>query len=276
MAFAGCNSITFEKMLDACHVNPNVPCLNPTGYRYYLNELKFPGPVPAKWPTIPNVPDSSAHAAVSIRPDLTELLKGNLDDALITFMQSAPAGPTSLLGMWHEASTGGPDGVYNGLITPAQLVAAQTHVQKLAHNPKNKINVKVGAIEVVGISAKKVPMYMAPGLDFYSCDIYDNKEGTAKPYEMLGTFRTLCDDLNSKHGFGPAVIGVTEANSRMSKRRPFWFHTIWSWLQTRGFTSNTSCFLTFWRTHATESGAWDNADVATIDTLNTIFNESKP
>ena len=276
MTFAGCNSITFQKMLNVCHVNHKVPCLNPTGYRYYLNEVKFPGPVPTKWPVIPNVPVSAAHAAVSIRPDLELLLKGKLNKELIAFMQQAPPGPTSLLGLWHEASTYGPNGVYKGKITPAQLVAAQSHVHALAKDPKNHINVKVGAIEVVPISQKEASMWMAPGLDFYACDIYDNKQGTAKPYKLLGAFREVCDTLNAKKGLGPATIGVTEANSRHQPRRPFWFETIWTWLQTRGFTSNTSCFLTFWRTKATESGAWNNFDDATIRTLNAIFNDSKP
>lgn len=279
MAFAGCNAGNFQKMVNTCTVNKHVPCLEPTGFRFYLNNRPFPGPVPKKWPVLSNVTGKAAHAAhavVSIRPDLDKLLEGSLDEALIAFMQTAPGGPTSLLGLWHEASTNGPAGVYKGKITPAKLVAAQSHVQALAKDPKNKINVKVGAIETVPISQNKAQMYMAPGLDFYACDIYDNKQGTAKPYELLGAFKHACDTLNAKHGFGPATIGVTEANSRFSRRRPFWFHTTWSWMQTRGFTSNTSCFLTFWRTRSGESGAWDNFDNATIRTLNSIFKESKP
>jgi hypothetical protein len=50
---------------------------------------------------------------------------------------------------------------------------------------------------------------------------------------------------------------------------------VWSWLQSRGFTSNTSSFLTFWRLGATESGRWLLHDTATIDALK-IFEQSSP
>jgi hypothetical protein len=259
MTFAGSNAHVFPYMETAG--------LHPTGQRIYLNEAKFPGPVPKAWPMITGNP---AHACVSIRPDLNELLKGDLDTDLKRFLRSAPGGPTSLLGLWHEASTGGPAGVYKKAgITGAQLTAAQTHVQKLSHHIG--ANVKVGAIDVVGIEHPGT--WMAKDLDFYACDIYDNRTCTAKPYEMLGKFKDECDALVTS---GKATIGVAETNSRCSGRRPFWFHTVWSWLQTRGFTSNTSCFLTFWRLHATESGGWLPHDKATIAALNTIFERSSP
>lgn len=96
---------------------------------------------------------------------------------------------------------------------------------------------------------------------------------SAVPYKMLGKFKDQCDSVNE--AFGPATIAVTETNSRCKHRRPFWFHTVWSWLETRGFTSNASCFLTFWRNKAAESGAWLPGDKATIDVLNAIFEQSK-
>ena len=261
MTFAGANARVFSFM-QAAH-------LKPTGQRIYLNEAKFPGPVPGSWPVISGSP---AHACVSIRPDLDELLDGKLDGALKKFLHSAPGGPTSLLGLWHEASTGGPAGVYRHVtphVTGAKLTAAQTHVQKLSHHIG--ANVRVGAIDVVGIT--RPDEWMARDLDFYACDIYDNKECSARPYHMLGRFKDECDKLVRS---GSAVIGVTETNSRCSKRRPFWFHTVWSWLRDHGFDSNTSCFLTFWRLHATESGGWLPHDKATIRVLKAIFDESSP
>jgi hypothetical protein len=259
MTFAGSNAHVFPFMQRAG--------LDPTGQRIYLNESKFPGPVPAEWPVIANNP---AHACVSIRPDLDDVLNGSLDHALRHFMHTAPGGPTSLLGLWHEASTGGPAGIYRHLgVTGPKLRAAEQHVQELAR--RHGANVKVGAIEVVGI--EHPGQWMARDLDFYACDIYDNKDCDARPYEMLGKFKDQCDALVSS---GTAVIGVTETNSRCSGRRPFWFHTVWSWLQTRGFTSNTSCFLTFWRLHATESGGWLPHDKATIRVLKEIFEQSSP
>jgi hypothetical protein len=259
MAFAGSNAHVFPYMEKAG--------LHPTGQRIYLNEAKYPGPVPQKWPVISGNP---AHACVSIRPDLDKLLKGHLDVDLKQFLRSAPGGPTSLLGLWHEASTGGPAGIYRHLdITGRKLTAAQSHVRELAHHIG--ANVKVGAIEVIPIEHPGT--WMAKDLDFYACDIYDDRECKAKPYEMLGKFKDQCDALMKS---GHATIGVTETNSRCSGRRPFWFHTVWSWLHTRGFTSNTSCFLTFWRLHARESGGWLPHDKATIAALKAIFEQSSP
>lgn len=125
-------------------------------------------------------------------------------------------------------------------MTGAKLTAAQTHVLKLSHHIG--ANVRVGAIDVVGIT--RPDEWMARDLDFYACDIYDNKECSARPYHMLGRFKGECDKLVRS---GSAVIGVTETNSRCSRRRPFWFHTVWSWLRDHRFDSNASCFLTFWR-----------------------------
>jgi len=259
MTFAGSNAHVFPYMQQAG--------LNPTGQRIYLNQVTYPGKVPAAWPVIK---DNPAHACVSIRPDLDELLKGDLDAALEHFLRSAPGGPTSLLGLWHEASTGGPAGIYKKLgITGPKLTAAQSHVQRLSGAVR--ANVKVGAIEVAGITEPAT--WMARDLDFYACDIYDNAACDARPYLMLGKFKDQCDALVTS---GKATIGVAETNSRCSGRRPFWFQTVWSWLQTRGFTSNSSCFLTFWRLHATESGGWLPHDKATIETLKKIFEHSSP
>jgi hypothetical protein len=243
--------------------------LKPTGQRIYLNEKEFPGPVPNKWPPISGNP---AHACVSIRPNLDLLLNHKLDRELTTFLRNAPAGPTSLLGLWHEASTGGPDGIYRKVsphVTGKKLTAAQKYVQALAQ--RVKANVKVGAIDIVGIT--RPAEWMATNLDFYACDIYDNKNCNAMPYPMLGQFKEQCDRLVSSKN---ATISVTECNSRRSERRPFWFHTVWSWLQVHGYTSNTSCFLTFWRLNAPESGGWRPNDKATIEALKAIFEQSSP
>lgn len=297
MTFAGSNLLVFDYMEAAK--------LHPTGARIYLDEAKFPGykpgawpfpnSIPAAWPTIKD-PDAgepiTAHACVSIRPDL-ELLLGlipgqpSLDTALRAFLvgkkTGAPGGPTSLLGLWHESSTAGPAGVYKYYFTyldgkykegaSGLLQQAQTYIQAKAR--LWKANVKIGAIEVVG-SAKTshLAAWMAKDLDFYACDIYDNKATDAHPFPMLGAFKDTCDGLMPAGK--TAVLGVTETNTRKSGRRPWWFHTVWSWLQTRGYTSNSSCFLTFWRLKATESGGWRPNDEATIAALREIFEHSSP
>jgi len=83
MTFAGSDAHVFPFMQKAG--------LQPTGQRIYMNEDKFPDAVPKKWPVIAGNP---AHACVSIRPNLDDLLKGKLDYPLTRFLKSAPAGPT--------------------------------------------------------------------------------------------------------------------------------------------------------------------------------------
>ena len=255
MTFAGCNVSAFESMREAE--------LNPTGKRIYVNSGNRPGPVPRHWPVIAD----NGRACVSIRPDLQDVIKGDLDAALADFLQQAPSGPTSLLGLWDEASYA----KYPG-ITGENLRKAQKHVQKLSHGIG--ANVKVGAIDIVDI--EKPGEWMAPGLDFYACDIYDNMHCDAKPHKMLDKFKDKCDKLNADHGFRPAIICVAETNSHCKPRRPFWFQTTWSWLQAHGFTSDTSCFLTYWNAEGKVSGAWDPDDKAVINALNTIFEHSTP
>jgi hypothetical protein len=294
MTFAGSNLQTFDFLRDAG--------LSPTGARIYFNEHgTLPGPLPAAWPTItdPDPGDPSdpgtpitAHACVSIRPDLELLLglipgKPNLDADLKNFLvgkHGAPGGHTSLLALWHEASTQGPakryhdyfsylDKKYPTMKAAGLLREAQAYVQGKAQ--AWKANVKVGAIEVVGTAGTSgLAKWMAGDLDFYACDIYDTRGCDAHPYPMLGSFKDTCDGLMSPGR--KATIAVTETNSRCSGRRPWWFHTVWSWLQSHGFTSNTSCFLTFWRLKATESGGWRPNDTATIEALKKIFERSSP
>jgi hypothetical protein len=307
MAMAGCSHDTFDPM--------QVAGLAPTGMRTYVNEesgtlpYQYPATVfnptpfptgPSAWPTVtdddtsdPNDvgtdAPSAAHMMVSIRPQLYELTQGQLDGALHDFLSTAPAGHTSLLGLWHEASPNqsgvrGPNGIYepyfSGLDTnfPRQggaaglLRTAQAYVRDFADT--NNYNVEVGAIDVVGISTLNAGLYMAENLDFYACDIYDDSNCQAHPSDMLTAFKGTCAPLAKKV---PLIIAVGETNSRCSQRRPWWFQTVWGWLQTNGPASSNSCsFLTFWGGSGGESGPWMSGDQATIAELNTIFQQSSP
>jgi hypothetical protein len=266
MAFAGSNAHYFPIMQQATvEVAGKREHLRPTGERVYLNTASTqPGPVPKSWPKLA---DGSARACVSIRPEPIAVAKGHLDGPLTTFLTSAPKdGPPSLLGLWHEASS------MNYPIHPANLRLAQSHIQALAK--KVRANVKVGAIENATISEDKSRIWMAKNLDFYCCDIYDDRECNTVPSSELDQFHGYCDALMDS---GSATIGVTETNSRCSGRRPYWFTHVWSWLHSHGFASDTSsCFLTYWNPTGPESGPWLAGDHATIDALYAIFSESSP
>jgi hypothetical protein len=279
--------------------------------RVYLNDAPdgFPSTGANNVWTWSSVP-AGVRGCLSFRPALFELVNPTMYPAvaaaLDAFLNAAPGGPTSLLGLWHEASGDnkngmtqncgpqnseicrGPGGVYSdyfasldsnfkgeggakGLLRQAQMFV-QTRAQTLG------ANVKVGAIEVVSKNspsdlADTISDWMAPGLDFYACDVYDDKTGTVDPTSLLTAFQQVCTTVNN--GTVP-TIGVTETNSRFPGRRPFWFTSVWSWLRSNGYTSNRTCFLTYWRDQGLESGAWIPTDWATIDSLYGIFTQSVP
>ena len=154
-------------------------------------------------------------------------------------------------------------------IRPADLRAAQSHVQALAH--AHNLNVRVGAIDQADITARNARMFMARNLDFYCCDLYDNRECNASPTMTLDHFHGHSDALMDS---GTATIGVSETNSLCPKRRPYWFTHVWSWLRSHGFTSDHSCFLTYWNPTGRYSGPWLPKDTATIDALYNIFHKA--
>src|SRR5215469_4730702 len=198
VAFAGASAPVFSIMqTTTVDIGGSAQLLGPTGQRRYLNTTSNnPSPIPA-WPS-----DLTSPAAVSIRPALYELTQGNMDSQLHDFLMGAPAAPAapSLVGMWHEASTQGPNKAYapyfssldqnfpnqhgaHGLLTKAQM-----YVQGKARDWG--ANMKVGAIEVnqatTDASAwSNLNQWMAPGLDFYATDTYDGKDGTSVPADLM-------------------------------------------------------------------------------------------
>lgn len=296
MAFAGSNAGQYPNLQNATvDIGGSTVSLMPNGQRVYLNDGTFPNSV-FTWPTLS---DPSARACISIRPPLWELINPDqfpdVASELDNFLMAAPTGPTSLVGLWHEASTTGPGGSYNANSTPAGyfssldsqfpgqggaaglLSKAQTFVQSRAQ--ELGANVIVGAIEVVNTAkattlGSQLNPWMAENLDFYACDVYDFKDASAVPGDLLDAFQTVVEARMTSGQF--PTIGITETNSRFPGRRPRWFTDAWSWLQTNSHTSNKVCFLTFWDATGIESGAWIPDDWATIDALHGILAESSP
>jgi hypothetical protein len=283
VAFAGANKVIYETMQNTVvPIGGAAMPLTPTGARLYLGDtIPYDG-IPA-W----QQPDPTGRVCASIYPELWKLVNGYYDSQLQDFLTAVPAGPTSLVALYHEASTMGtsPSGPYysyfqsldsnfpNSGGAAGLLRAAQVYVQTAAIGT----NVKVGAIEMVDTDdasqlGGRVDSWMAEGLDFYACDIYDSSTADADPGGLLGAWQSACESLS-----GPgATIGVTETNSRFPGRRPWWFTTAWSWLQSNGYTSNRTSFLTFWNPTGEESGPWIADDWATIDALYAICSQSSP
>lgn len=296
MAFAGSNQGTYTALQSATvDVGSSTVQLGPNGQRVYINDGTFPSST-FTWPALS---DPNARACVSFRPPLFEVANlpthPDIRSELDGFLMGAPqTGAPSLVALWHEASTTGPNMAYNKKSTPTGYFAsldsqfpgedgaagllrqAQTSVQARAQYLG--ANVLVGAVEVVNTAdpdklAGNLDGWMAPGLDFYACDVYDNAGGNFVPADLLGAFQTVVEDINSGTF---QTIGIAETNSRFPGRRAGWFTDAWAWLQNHGHTSDRVCFLTFWHSTGLESGAWLPDDWATIDALAGIFAESSP
>ncbi len=286
MAFAGANDVIYETMQEtSVPIGDAAVSMTPTGARVYLDSETYPYDGIPAW----EQPDSYGRICVSIRPELWKLINGYYDSQLQAFLTAAPAGPTSLVALWHEASTMGASGgsyyTYfesldqnfpNSGGAAGLLTQAQTYVQAKAQ--LWQANVQVGAIEMVDTDDAnslwdRVNPWMALNLDFYACDIYDSSTADTDPCSLLVTWQGVCAELVLG---GYATIGITETNSRFPARRPWWFTTAWSWLQQNGYTSDVTSFLTFWNPNGAESGDWIPEDWATIDALYAILAQSSP
>jgi hypothetical protein len=281
MGFAGANRSAFATMLSG---RPHTP---PTGVRWYMDDTHYPnttGYASASWPDITTEYHSRAHALVSIRPDIEMLVDGKFDAGLYAFMRGAPAGPASLLTIWHECATftlHDPRYPKN----PALYRQGLSHLQALAagkiHPYSEPTDVKVGVIDINPGYLKDYPHHkndpkavyaewMAANLDWYGCDLYDNKTLDLSVYEELNTFREYINSLPESEKNADWPINLPECNSRYPKkgvstvrtsgptrfRRSDFFHYAWSWLQDIGPGGPCSGLLGFWGGTGGEGAPW--------------------
>jgi hypothetical protein len=267
----------------------------PTGVRIYLDAKTYPnttGYVGVSWPDITQKYNSSAHAVVSIRPEVSLLTQGNFDASLHAFMLTAPAGTASLLTMWHEAATDALDPTNDYPTHPDLFREGLARMQALAAGQipgYGPTNVKVGVIDVnpsaIPLSAYSSAQdayntWMAANLDWYGCDLYDNKDLTLSAYDELNQFRDLVNTLPGSDADADAPINLPECNSRSwtdaqgvvhstaptsgptGFRRSDFFHYAWAWLQNIGPASHCSGLLGFWRQGAPEGSpsGWPPVD----------------
>jgi hypothetical protein len=308
--FAGANKTAFASMLDG---TPKTP---PTGVRWYLDEVTYPnteGYAKVRWPKITATYHSPAHALVSIRPEVEMLINGAFDAQLYAFMQSAPEGPTSLLTMWHECATFTLQKNSRYPKKPALFREGLAHLQRLARGEikgyPNPSNVKVGVIDINPSYLENYPghkgdpgavyaEWMIANLDWYGCDLYDNRMLNLSVYDELNAFR---DYINKLPGSTPGAdwpVNLPECNSRIvdkkkgistkkttgptGYRRSDFFHYAWAWLQNVGPGGHASGLLGFWGGTGGEGSPWPPADnphgslAAMVAELNAEYKQSAP
>jgi hypothetical protein len=316
--FAGADRSAFEQMLTGSDGTPLISP-PPTAVRWYMDAKTYPnmtgGYAALGWPDITTMYNSPAHALVSIRPDIESLIARVFDADLHAFMLQAPAGPASLLTIWHECATFNltkPEYPQD----PELFVEALSHLQALAAGQvqgySEPTNVKVGVVDVnpSALPLKKYSfkpttaqdvynVWMAANLDWYGCDLYDNADYNLSAYDELNQFRTCVNSLPESFPNSDWPINIPEINSPVTDdgsgrstiptldsptgwRRSDFFHYAWRWLETIGPASHCSGLLGFWNGSGNEGSDWPPYDwpqgsqAAMVTELETETGQSAP
>jgi hypothetical protein len=245
----GSNSRVFDPMLAAG--------IGVRTFRAYRDQYNF---IPTAWPAKDSAPE--ARVTLSIRPVPADLLAGQLDDQLTSFIAAAPPGVK--LSAWHEASNlaGYPD-----YVTAENMTAVHQHMQDLCRGS----NVRYGSIICAVPSATKA--WMGTSLDWYGLDIYDFPEGQfrhfggglsrQKLFARLDDMLEACRELSGRDA---PEIDICETNSPRQGYRGEWFTLLAEWLQANGGQR----LQTFWNPAGSLSGPWLPDDQTTIGALREI------
>lgn len=118
---------------------------------------------------------------------------------------------------------------------------------------------------------------MAPNLDWYGCDLYDNASFDLSAFGELNAFRTCINSLPGSVAGADWPVNIPEINSAVVSatistnpvtvnsptgyRRSDFFHFAWAWLQTIGPASHLSGLLGFWNGPGNEGSPWPPADL---------------
>jgi hypothetical protein len=175
-------------------------------------------------------------------------MAGQYDAALKSLFATAP--PCSLVTIDHENIDG--RGVANPLRYPpsihnaAHFVAMQLHMESLVKGTKVRFGIVF--IGPAGLGAA----WMAPHLDWYGFDIYDNplywNRGKARTINTAALTTRLATDLASLKkisGERYPLLRIAETNSPWDRHRRTWFTTITTWLATHD-GQRPSWVLSYW------------------------------
>lgn len=112
---------------------------------------------------------------------------------------------------------------------------------------------------------------MAANLDWYGCDLYDNRTLDLSAYHELSLFREYVNTLPGSHPNANWPVNLPECNSRIDPktknstvkttgptgfRRSDFFHYAWSWLQRFGPGGHSTGLLGFWVNSGGEGSTW--------------------
>lgn len=205
--------------------------------------------IPAQWPH--EVP---GWATLSIRPNPTDLLSGQLDAAISGLISSAP--PHSELTFWHENISGNPLGYPSYVNNPRTAIAIQKHGQRLCAGT----NVGFGVI-TCGPAAQQ-DAWVASGLNWYGDDLYEFPRLRGKNDEVSRAklFTQLDQNLafwRIKSGRKWPKIRACESNTPFDSQRARWF----TWLSWWMAAHNGRRLITYWNAaggldHGGLSGPW--------------------
>jgi len=206
---------------------------------------------------------------VTIYPNYADLVVGNYDQNLHTFMSGAQQ--REMLSCWHEASSGNKQDA-NGYIKADMQIAMQKYLYIFAKtglgypnqpawptpdqikNPVYKC--AVGAVDI-GHWATASP-WMAPNLDFYGMDLYHAT--FSDPIQGLDEWKTPVYG-----GYSPnATIAVCECNCDDDSQRAEYFfeEAYWVWSQEN---RDARSFLTFWDGTGDMGGCWPPGPAAVAE-----------
>lgn len=241
------------------------------GCRVYTDGyLALPTDVPTAWPVTP-----TAYSTYSIRPEPTPLLAGDLDEALIALIATAPN--HAELSSWHEAHTPGVGSNYPSYITASSLTAIHAYMQNLCSNNLNADggHVKYGSI-VTGPAAS-LTAWMGHNLDWYGIDIYDLPGPNGGPGNFQNPDGTLSQSkINARMDANLAAwasltnatpsVRICEANSPMDSHRKNWFLFLSEWM----VANNGYRLMSFWDCGGSGSGCYPPSPTV-LDYWNTVL-----
>jgi hypothetical protein len=214
------------------------------------------GPIPARWGPPPAYAPNAVWC-LTLYPNADQLLTGQLDAQIKTFVNSAPAGKLSFLTAYAEADGSNEQWKPVG-IDHAKMMAIHAKMYQLCFGT----NVRYGIV-VCGTGATSKAYMQAPcswlGLDIYQW---------GDPFAMLDQFLA---NAQAASGYPKPSLMIAETNTNVPALRPEWFLKVFTWLKNyelRG--GNVRAMMQYWNPGGPLSGPWLPTDTATINALKAI------